>query len=65
MKYEYKEIVLSVKGELPQTNKNEKIINDLGKEGWELIAVSPLNQTIVFTSVAITKKIVAYFKREI
>ncbi|MFH1505924.1 MAG: DUF4177 domain-containing protein [archaeon] len=64
MKFEYKEVMLKVNGGVPD-KKNINLLNDLGKEGWELISVATANAPIAFTSVPVTKTLIAYFKKEI
>jgi hypothetical protein len=45
----------------PKQQKEE--FDKLGKEGWELVSVVPVAEVAAFTSVPITKAIIAYFKR--
>lgn len=51
-------------GLLKNPKKQMKEFDKLGKKGWELIAVIPISEPIVFTSVPVTKAVIAYFKRE-
>ena len=62
-KYEYhlESFSLPVGGLLP--NKHTKRMNDLGKEGWELVSMTSVNMPVVFTSVPVTKHFIASFKR--
>jgi hypothetical protein len=63
-KYEYYMKRLNL-GLLKKPEKHQEEFNKLGKEGWELIAVVPIAEPVAFTSVPITKAVLAYFKREL
>jgi hypothetical protein len=63
MKWEYKTIKMATHttfagGKLDEA-AFDKMLNDLGGQGWELVAVFPLSQTI-----GETRDVVAAFKRE-
>lgn len=46
-KLEYKMINLDVGVLRPNISKNEEVLNELGQEGWELVATS-LGQKLIF-----------------
>lgn len=47
----------------PKKQKEE--FDELGLEGWELISVIPIAEPAAFTTVPVTKAVIAYFKRNI
>lgn len=63
MKWEYKTIKMSTHTTSAAGKLNEaafdKALNDLGEQGWELVGVFPLSQTI-----GETRDVVAAFKRQ-
>jgi len=62
MKYEYL-IKRYDLGFFKSEKKHIQAFNDLGSEGWELIEVVPIAEPVAFTAVAVTKLVMAYFKR--
>ncbi|MFH1605743.1 MAG: hypothetical protein ABIC91_00190 [Nanoarchaeota archaeon] len=64
IKYEYLEITLNISGGVPG-KKNVELLDEYGQDGWELITVVAPNAPIAFTSVPVTKTLIAYFKRKI
>ena len=44
--------------------KQKEAFDEFGSKGWELVSVIPLAQVAAFTTVPITKEVIAYFKRE-
>jgi len=63
MKWEYKTIKMATHTTFTAGKLDEaafdKVLNDLGGLGWELVAVFPLSQTI-----GETRDVVAAFKRQ-
>ncbi len=47
----------------PKQQKEE--FDKLGQDGWELVAVIPIAEPVAFTSVPVTKAVIAYFKRSV
>ncbi len=68
MKWEYMTISIEAKG-VWNKNFNEKMslqrLNELGQEGWELISVTPVERTGVFTQKSATYAFAFIFKRPI
>ena len=49
---------------LNEPKKQKEDFDELGKDGWELVSVVPIAEPVPFTTVPVTKAVIAYFKRE-
>jgi len=66
MKWEYLTISLEAKGVWTKNLNEEKTLeklNELGKDGWELVSVTPISRTGVWTQREATYAFSFIFKR--
>ena len=76
MEWEYKTLHLKITARTPEgtawikwvirdlENDTEVKMTDLGKEGWELVSVMPIDDPTLLGSFGGTKVAIAFFKRQ-